>query len=838
MKVKPANNTGHATANRAVDLVAAAINHQSQGIVLLDSRFRVALWNEWMTSWTGIPESSAMDRSLEALAAGLINSEFMRAVGGVVKQGRPIIWSLDTDPQRLDHIEAAMTRGDRLLPLSRVAASPLVVNGEQGCLLEFLESPYKPVQLQPETERATATIDAPDAERFPAYLETDDAGVVTIDNMGDIVAVNDHLLLQTGYERLQLLGTPLWLLFPNLKSSTEVQDYRVLLDDLKKQHLDGLLEAVTATGEPLALRVAVYESVSGGKSYTLECRDMSRQLGTQDTLLRQRELLAAVYSQVADGIALVDQRGLIEHVNAVGLEMLGLRTGQAQGIAAAEAIRMSDSRGGDINPCGECLSRGSVFSTPENCQLLVDGRGPANVMATATPLRDRRNRLNGCVLVFRTVEESRRVSNRLSWQVDHDPLTELPNRRLLEDLLVKAIDAARSSRQIHVLLYIDLYNFSLVNDTGGRLAGDTLLRECGKLLTQTVGVDHVVARIGNDEFAVLLLNCVVEEARAIAEEILERIMSFSFPWEERRLKIGANIGAEVIDKNTSSELDVLVAAAACCAQAKESGRNRLYFQPYHKGEQPVRKKIAEWLPRITEALEQDRFCLHYQPITALGDFSAKASHYEALIRMVDESGKLVAPNEFIPPAERYGLIDDIDRWTVSQVVSELSAQKTTRMRIAVNLSGATIGDEKFKDYVLDLIEESKIDPHRLQFEITETAAVRQFDRALDLIHALKAKGCYFSLDDFGSGLSSFGYLKQLPVDFLKIDGSFVRNMELNDIDFSMISTINHLAHIMGISTIAECVENQTQMTMLEQIGVDYVQGFFIAKPQPMPDLMT
>ena len=405
----------------------------------------------------------------------------------------------------------------------------------------------------------------------------------------------------------------------------------------------------------------------------------------------------------------------------------------------------------------------------------------------------------------------------------------------LESELTRAIDITQRTHQKHVLLYLDLYNFSLVNDTCGKAAGDALLKQCAVLFRRAAGNDPLVARIGNDEFAILLLDTPLEEGKAIADNIITIIKRFSFPWGERRLKIGISIGGEVIDRESGSDIDVLATAAFSCAAARKSGRNRALFQ-YQREKLYERKQVAEWEPRITDALDHDGFCLHYQPIISTRTTEHDCRHYEALIRMIDSKGRLILPGKFIPTAELYGLIDDIDRWAIRRVIADiqsLSGRQQHDLRISINLSGPTISDDSFMPFLLDTIDMSGINPQHLQFEITETAAIRQFDRALELINALKARGCRFSLDDFGTGLSSLGYLKQMPVDYLKIDGSFIRNMELNDVDFSMVSTINHLAHVMGIATIAECVENQIQLSMLQEIGVDCVQGFFIEKPKPL-----
>lgn len=822
----------------------AVINNQAQGIVVLDRHGNVAIWNSWMDHWTGISGARSVGRCFETLMPGIIGSEYARAVKDAIDVGKSVVWSQELDSQRLGMIEDAMTRGDRLLPLSRVSVAPLPVNGGQGCMLEFAEADFSPVHLRsagaPGYSSGQAAEQTPPGEQFPIYLASSDAAMLSLDSSGIIRDVSDCLLKETGYSRHQLLDTPVRMLFPTLNENYDIEDYRTLIDERLRQSANGVLEAATLNGPLKAFRITVYASSIRDDLLVLLCEDISSQSGALDTIKRQREMLAAVFGQVADGIALVDRDGFIEQINPVGLAMLGIRAGQEQGVPVETLIAMEDGRGESINPSHEALSCGSVYTTPDDTFLHVQERSrePIRISATATPLRDRDNSLTGCMLVYRTIEQARRVSSRLSWQSDHDALTQLPNRQFLENQLIKAIEAARSSDQIHVLLYIDLHNFSLVNDTGGRVAGDALLFECGKLLQQVVGVDHLVARIGNDEFAVLLLNCMVEQAREIIEDLLVKIKAFSFPWQERRLKIGVNIGVEVIDRNTSSELDVLVSAASSCAAAKDSGRNRVFFRQ-QQDEGLVSRKAGEWVPRISEALEQGRLVLHYQPIVTVNAGIRKYSHFEALVRMIDESGQLVAPGEFIPAAELYGLIEDIDRWVVNQVITELSTKKLRKkpdLRIAVNLSGATISDERFRGDLLRLIDESKINPRKLQFEITETTAIRQFDRALDLIHALKAKGCYFSLDDFGSGLSSFAYLKALPVDFLKIDGGFVHNIELSDVDYSLVSTINHLAQVMGIATIAECVENQAQLTLLEQIGVDYAQGFFIAIPQPIEKL--
>ena len=596
-----------------------------------------------------------------------------------------------------------------------------------------------------------------------------------------------------------------------------------------------MLEGVTLDGETLSLGVDVFYSADSEAGLGLLCRDISLESVNREALLQQREILSVVCEQVADGIVLIDRLGFIEHINPVARELLSVAERSLRSVRIDEVMLLVDEDGETLPlPSAQALDRGSVVSASENTLLKKSTGEPLPVMLTAIPMRNRNNKIAGCTLVFRSTSEARRVSTKLNWQARHDPLTQLANRAQLESELLRAIDHAHVHHTSHTLLYIDLYNFSVVNDTCGHKAGDELLRRFARMLEKQVSPKDVVARIGNDEFAVLINDRSVEETRQVAEELLWDAKSFSFPWDERRLKIGVSIGAKVIDRETVSEIDVLLGAGASCSMAKESGRNRIHFN-YRSKEVIRRQSVASWIPRITEALEEDRFVLYSQPIMPARG-SKRVVHSEILVKMLGPKGNIVSPEKFIPAAEHYGLIEDIDRWVFVRVLSHLQEVQQagdTESRFAINLSGNSVSDESLKDYFVSRFRETGVSPRSLQFEVTETAAIRNFDRAMRMIQSLKEAGCYFALDDFGSGLSSLGYLKQLPVDYLKIDGSFIRAMASSDVDYSMVSTINHLGQIMGIKTIAECVETEAQLSMLEEIGVDYVQGYVVGNPKPL-----
>lgn len=815
------------------ELLLAVLEHQELGIMLLDARLRIRFWNQWLANWTGMPTMDVADRAFDGLFPSLVGTAFAIAVDDALFQGRDTRWDQQRDPDHLDSVEVLMSGGPRKMPLHRIQFTAVAIPDiGDCCLVQIDEAPFNSVASAP-VQRDTASPQL-EAERCPAYMETSRAPMLMVDNQSLILHANDALQALFGFSLEQLQNRPLRVLLPGLDA--DGGDLRQALEGSDDAEDVYVLEGATASGESITLSATCFQSAAKREGWVVLFRDVTLDSANLEALFHQRKLISTVFSQVVDGILLTDRHGLVEHLNPIGMELLGFHDPQPDRYVD-ELLPLVNEAGEVVeSPCLSALARGKVVSVPENTLLKVPGQEPLQIVATATPLRNRLNDISGTVLVFRSISEARRVSTRLTWQATHDPLTQLANRRLLENEILKSIDDAHSAEHTHTLLYIDLYNFSVINDTCGHNAGDELLCQFARMLEKQAEPRDVVARIGNDEFALLLNQRTVEESREVAEQLLWQIKEFSFPWGERRLKVGASIGAKVIDRSTTSEIDVLVAAGTSCATAKESGRNRIHFN-YRSVEVAQRQSVAEWIPIITDALEEDRFVLYCQPIVPVTESRAsKVRHYEVLVRMVDRQGEIVPPGKFIPVAELYGLIEDIDRWVLNRIFDHLEHHSNKEQRFAVNLSGNTISDEGLKDFIVNKFKSTGVSPQRLQFELTETAAIRHFDRAMDFINALKDLGCYFSLDDFGSGLSSLGYLKELPVDYLKIDGSFIRNMELNEVDYSMVSTINHLGHIMGISTIAECVENSSQLSMLQEIGVDYAQGFLIARPMPLDNL--
>ena len=422
-------------------------------------------------------------------------------------------------------------------------------------------------------------------------------------------------------------------------------------------------------------------------------------------------------------------------------------------------------------------------------------------------------------------------------QARHDALTGLITRREFERRLDAVLTKMRRNPIPCTLLYLDLDHFKVVNDTCGHAAGDELLRQITGVLRAAIRNRDSVARLGGDEFAILLEDCPPEPAERIAQDLLETIQAFSFTSGDRIFRIGVSIGLVAFQEGNVGLLELMRAADDACYVAKKKGRNRIHtYQPQDR-EVAARQSELDWMGQLRRALDEARFCLYAQDMIAVSASRKGERHQELLLRMIDEQDQLVEPMAFIPVAERYNMMPAVDRLVISTAFGECArivAQegRFDTHRWAINLSGASLSEDDFLDFVRTQFEVSGVPHSAICFEITETAAIANFDRATHLIRELKTLGCGFSLDDFGSGMSSFGYLKHLPVDHLKIDGAFVRNIAHDPIDRAMVEAINRVGHVMGITTIAECVEIPETLAILEEIGVDYAQGFAIALPQP------
>jgi len=467
--------------------------------------------------------------------------------------------------------------------------------------------------------------------------------------------------------------------------------------------------------------------------------------------------------------------------------------------------------------------------------LITRSGSEVAIQESAAPICDRAGRVIGAVVVFHDVTRERRLKRALSWQASHDALTGLINRREFDNRLHAALLSAQRGEGSYALLYIDLDQFKLVNDTCGHPAGDRLLRDVTGLLQTHVRASDTIARLGGDEFGVLLEGCTLEQATRIAEGVRQAIRDFRFVWGSSTLSVGASIGIVPISAATENVANVMSAADIACYAAKDAGRNRIHV--YEPGGVSHRHREMHWVSRVTRAAEDNRLELYFQPIMPLSAEGGRPFH-ELTVRLRDDEGQLVPPSEFIPAAERYNVMSVIDRWVMGQAIALLTERRERGVPLpllAVNLSGTSLNDQSFVDYVLQSVAEPAI-ARALCFEITETTAVTSLANARYLMSELKGRGCRFALDDFGTGVSSFVYLKTLPVDFLKIDGQFISHITQDPVNRSMVEAISKVGRALGIATVAECVESAAVLAELKRIGVDFAQGFHLAPPLPIGKL--
>ncbi|WP_460096910.1 EAL domain-containing protein [Pseudomonas sp. S3_C01] len=556
-----------------------------------------------------------------------------------------------------------------------------------------------------------------------------------------------------------------------------------------------------------------------------------------NALQMEKERAQITLQSIGDGVITTDVEGAIAYMNPAAEAMTHWKAEHATGLPLAALFNLLDDNAQTEGlTLIEHILSGRLSGASEHSKLIqrLDG-STVSVTLVGAPIRHA-GKVSGAVLVLHDMTQERQYIANLSWQATHDALTGLANRREFEYRLEQALHNLTRQVGRHALMFLDLDQFKLVNDTCGHAAGDELLRHICALLQSGLRENDTLARLGGDEFGILLENCSPEAAEKIAEGLRQTVQNLHFVWKGRPFVTTVSIGLVHIAQTPTTLEASLRAADMACYMAKEKGRNRV--QVYHADDSELSLRFGEmaWVQRLHMALEENRFCLYAQEIAALGPGEHGGGHIEILLRLHDEAGRMILPDSFIPAAERYGLMTSLDRWVVENVFKIIrqclnDSRQGPMAMCAINLSGTTIGDQAFLDFLRKQFAAYSIPPEMICFEITETSAISNLGSAIRFINELKSLGCYFSLDDFCAGMSSFAYLKHLPVDFLKIDGSFVKDMLDDPINRAMVEVINHIGHVMGKRTIAEFVETAQIEQALLEIGVDYAQGYVIERPQ-------
>jgi len=570
-----------------------------------------------------------------------------------------------------------------------------------------------------------------------------------------------------------------------------------------------------------------------GMAFSLAFLGIEKQ---QKSLVEQSQKLSQIIQSTPECVKTVSRDGLLQDMNPAGLNIV-------------EADNIEQVRGQSVYD----------LIAPEHRQLYIDfnarifdGQSEIieydviglkgtrkSVESHAVPLRDSDGLIISHLATTRDITHSRRLSEKLSYQASHDMLTGLINRHEFERRLENTLNQGDDNQETHAVLFIDMDQFKVINDTSGHMAGDQLLIQLGNIMREQVRQHDSVARLGGDEFAILLQYCSPNNASHIADKLRLAIDEFNFAWGERQFKVTVSIGVVNIDHTDTSVSNILREADTCCYMAKDKGRNRI--QVHQKGDKStvLHQTEMNWVSRIHSGIADRRFILFGQEIISLNNHSPE-KHLELLVRYQNDDGSLTPPGAFLPAAERYSISPKLDRYIIESAFSQLSTNTVLLNEFdsfAINLSGLSLGDKEVLQTISHLIKAHPVLHNKISFEITETAAISNLQDARSFINELKDIGCSFSLDDFGSGLSSFGYLKSLPVDYLKIDGSFIRDILDDPIDLAMVQSINDIGHLMGKKTIAEFVENDRIKEQLQLIGVDFAQGYGIAKPCPLKEFI-
>lgn len=584
-----------------------------------------------------------------------------------------------------------------------------------------------------------------------------------------------------------------------------------------------------------------------------------------EALFEEKERLHITLRSIGDAVICTDASLRITFINPIAEQLTGWTMAEADGRPLATVFHVVDETTGQPIACpvAKCLQTLRPVYLEDGAVLISRHGERHDVQDSAAPVLTPRGDVIGAVLVFQDITTARALQRKLAHSAMHDALTGLPNRIWFEQRLREACESAREFDQQHALCFIDLDRFKIVNDTAGHAAGDVLLRELGHVIRSQVRPGDLLARLGGDEFALLLRNCSVDQGERVCLKVIDAIRARRFPWEGRVYDVGASVGITAIDREAPPLGELMSRADVACYAAKAAGRNRVSV--YRRDESDARRHHRELqvAAGIHSALEANRFRLFAQEIRALAPeseatppasapalttaspsaspaASSPATHIEILVRMVDEHGSLVMPGAFIPAAERYDLMGHVDRWVIQHVLRDFGARllAVPGLSVSINLSANSLGEPFLLPFLHAELSNSVLPASRIRLEITETALINNMAAANRLVADMRKAGCTMALDDFGAGLSSFAYLKQFPVDYLKIDGSFIRHLAASAVDREIVSSINDIGHRLGIRTVAESVEDEATLDVLREIGVDYAQGYAIGRPMPLEDYLA
>ena len=663
----------------------------------------------------------------------------------------------------------------------------------------------------------------------------------------EIVVIHDEKIMLANESAASLIGLESSQLIGREIADLVKPAYRALFRNTMAKRLAGedvprRLEIQLINGNETGLWVEAQSAnieFHGHRAIITVARDVSHRKSLEVSLSRSKRQAQYTLESIAEGVITTDNDGHIDYMNQSAEALIGTNRDDAVGHRIGELFKLVDDA--DHRPLGDPVERSLAMRRRVNMgrravMISSDGEHEHPVEISASPIRGPGSSMFGTVVVFHDVSEIRGLTRQMSYQATHDPLTGQINRREFERRLDEAMDSAHAEEAIHMLFYMDLDRFKAVNDSCGHLAGDNMLKEVAGLIKEQVRDSDIVGRLGGDEFGAILIGCPIDKARQIATDICNAVADYRFVWKDKIFNIGISIGLVEISHVSGTIQDVMSAADSACYVAKQQGRGQVHV--YSARDEAIARERGDiqWLRKLQSALHEDSFELAVQPIIAMGGGVESGPAIEVLIRLPDGRGRRADTAEFLRPAERYQLMPQIDRWVINATLAAISGGEIkvpSGRNCAINLSGQTLGDESILGFVVDALDRTGVVPSTICFEVTETAILSNVHHAQRFIEVLHGIGCEFSLDDFGSGLGSFSSLKHLPIDYLKIDGAYTRNLNSDQVNQEMVAAMIKLARTMNFRIVAEQVERQEDFDWLRDSGVDFIQGHFIEAPTPL-----
>lgn len=808
------------------------------GIIVVNKNQEVVVWNDWVVKFSFNEFENTLSKPLASIFTEM-PVRLSQVINDALDNGMSSYLSERFNKFPLPLFSSKDDESSNKRIYQKISVRPFQLNCEDLCVIQILDVTHaaeKTLAFREQAKELQALADGAKAKQneLSSIIDNSLDAIIRLNHNGRIISFYKSASNMFGFNENELLGKPFSILLPN-PYNNEFDRFFKTGEETEHINVDGQAKAIKQNGEVFHCEITINPLLNFGEvQFIITIKDATERTLAQAALHQQKEQAEITLSSIADGVITTDVIARINYINPAAQLLIGLDNEAVKNKLVTNVLDIK-SENSEL-PTLTCIKEGVKVESTNGDEMIAPDGNIIVIHQLASPIHNLVGDVIGSVLVIRDVSKSHRLASRLTWQASHDELTQLINRREFERQLEGAIQSARNENAVHSLCFMDLDKFKAVNDTCGHAAGDELLKQLSDIFRSKIRGADLLARLGGDEFGIILMKCDLKHAQQVAEQIRAAVEEYRFIWDGRSFQVGVSIGLVSVDVTTPDVDEVFVASDSACYAAKEAGRNRVHVYSPDDAEIAQRQGEAQWLVQLQAALDEDRFQLFYQPIVPIQDKNGTI-HYEILLRMLDEKGQIIPPGAFIPSAERYQMMTKIDRWVIKHTFDWMDKywHKNDKEIFAINLSGQTIADPLLLEDIKSWLANSTFEPENISFEITETAAISNLKMAQKFIDELKVIGCGFALDDFGSGLSSFAYLKNMPVDFLKIDGVFVRDIAEDVIDKAMVEAIHNVGNVLNLKTIAEFVEDEEIIEILEKIGVDYAQGYGIDRPKPLPD---